>query len=219
MPPTDDVSAAGTSPEQAGGGAWSAARGGSSRSTPLWLLTFAGLLLAARIGVGVWDVASPESRPEQVTWTSPSAAAEAARARGRLVLYAFTDRRNPVSREMSSELFTDAAMARQIAGQFVAVRIEGRPGDDTAETAALRSRFKVTEVPTLVVATADGAKSKLVTGFVSARSTVEALTAAQMELMDLPFSRRGGFRIQVGGGHGGDEDSSEAGGDSLRVIE
>ncbi|MEO5616440.1 MAG: thioredoxin fold domain-containing protein [Candidatus Eisenbacteria bacterium] len=191
--------------------------GGSSRVTPLWLLAMAGLLLAARVGVGVWDAANPGSRPEAVTWTAPSAAVEAARARGRLVLYAFTDRRNPASRELSSELFADAGMARQLDRTFVMVRIEGKPAADTPETAALRSRFKVKETPTLVVATPDGARSKLVTGFVTALSTLEQLTLAQMEMMDPPFQRRGGVRFPFGRPRGGAGDSSRSDGDSLRV--
>lgn len=202
----------GVSPGHHGGG-------GSSRANPLWLLAIAGLLLAARIGVGVWDAANPESRPELVTWTAPSAAAETARAHGRLVLYAFTDRQNPASRELSSELFADAGMAQQLAGQFIAVRIEGKPAGDTPETAALRSRFGVTEIPTLVVATPDGARSKRVTGFVNARSTIEELTLARMEMMDLPFLRRGGVRFQMGRPRGGERDSSGAGEDSVRAIE
>ena len=43
---------------------------GPTRTTPIVLLALAGLLLLARIGVGVRDVVSPESRPELVDWVS-----------------------------------------------------------------------------------------------------------------------------------------------------
>lgn len=212
MPPSDGVSGA-------GGGVMTPAGGGSSRGTPVWLLALAGLLLVARIGVGVWDANNPESRSELVNWAAPSAANETARDRGRLVLYAFTDRKDPASRKMASDLFADPAIAQQLGRLFVPVRIEGNPAADTPETAALRGRFHVTTLPALVVATPDGARSKLLPGFRNARATMEALTAAQMELVDLPFTRRGGFQFKIGGNRGGAGDSSGAGGDSVRTIE
>lgn len=186
--------------------------GGPTRANPAWLLLVAGVLLVARVGLGIWDATNPESRPDLVTWTAASSAAGEARARGRLVLYAFTDRDAPASRKLSSGLFTEAAIARELMAQFVVVRIEGPAADDTPETAALRGKFQVTELPALVVATADGGKFKKIAGVESPRAALEQLTTARLELMDLPFHTRGGVRFQIGGARGGDADSSAAGG-------
>lgn len=192
---------------------------GATRATPVWMLAIAALLLAARVGSGVWEAANPESRPELVEWTAPSAAEETARASGRLVLYAFTDRRNAASRRLASDLFADPKRATELGRAFVPIRVEGDPAEDSPEIAALRERFKVTTLPALVVATPDGARSKLIRGDARAATVLEQLVVARIELLDLPIPNRRGFQFQFGGRHGGGSDSSDAGGDTLRVIE
>src|SRR6266446_4908136 len=116
---------------------------GPTRSTPVTLMVVAGLLLVARVALGIWDAANPESRPELVNWTAPAAAVDEARARGRLLLYAFTDRGVPASRKLAAEIFADAQSAQRIDKQFVAVRLEGKPADDSPEIAELRARYKI----------------------------------------------------------------------------
>ena len=193
-------------------------RGGPSRATPAVLVVIAAALLVARVALGIWDTNNPESRPELMTWTAPSAAAEEARMSGRLVLYAFTDRKNIASRKLSSEVFADPELVQRLSREFVAVRIEGDPVNDTPGVAAMRAAAGVTITPALVITTADGAKSKLVVGFKNVRATMQALGAARMEVLGLPFSHRPGggrsFRFQVGGNGAGDN-SSEAEVDSL----
>lgn len=173
---------------------------GPTRATPVVLVALAALLLAARVALGVWDAVNPETRPELVTWIAPSEAAGEARSRGRLLLYAFTDRKVPASRKLASEIFASPQYSHQIERTFVPVRIEGGPADDTPETAALRSRFAIRELPTLVVASADGARSKVIPGYAKAGATAEALVTAQLELMGLPGVSRRGFQFRVGSG-------------------
>jgi len=192
---------------------------GPTRTTPVWMLGIAALLLAARVGSGVWETANPESRPELVEWTAPSAAEETARSSGRLVLYAFTDRRNGASRKLASDLFADPERATELRRAFVLVRIEGDPAEDSPQIAALRQRFKVTALPTLVVATPDGARSKRIPGDARANAVLEQLVTARLELLDLPIAGRRGFQFKLGGRHGGSSDSLPAGGDTLRVVE
>lgn len=192
---------------------------GPTRTTPVWMLAIAALLLAARIGWGVWEGANPESRPELVQWTAPSAAEATARGSGRLVLYAFTDRRNATSRKLATDLFADPERATELGRAFVPVRIEGDPAEDSPEIASLRQRFKVAKLPALVVATPDGARWKLIPGDAGANRAIEHLVAARIEMLDLPFTNRRGVQFQLGGRHGGGQDSIPTGGDTLRVVE
>jgi hypothetical protein len=181
----------------------------STRTTPRVLLAVAAALLAARIALGVADAVNPEIRPELVNWTSPAAAGESAREKGRLVLYVFTDSKDAASRRLASDLFGDPALASRIERTFVPVRIDGPASRDTPETAALRRKFGVTELPALVVATPDGAKSRLVPGRGPTSRVVQGLTRAQMEVMDIPFQRPGsGFQFRVGRGRGAAPDSA-----------
>lgn len=174
---------------------------GPTRATPKVLLVVAGALLVARVALGLVDVVNPDARPELVTWTDRSAAVERARSSGRLLLYAFTDRADGRSRKLAGALFADERAAQQLQQRFVAVRIEGRPGDDDPEVAALRQRFGVHQLPALVVASPDGAKFRTVAGFENAGKSLQDLTEAQMEMMDLPFVRPSrGFQFRFGGG-------------------
>ncbi len=171
--------------------------GGSTRLTPRWLIAIAGLLLVARVGLGVWEARNPDRRPDHVEWTSPSAAVAAARAAGRPILYVFLDRADPASRRLAAEVFTQSEMAEQINRRFVPVRIEGPPGRDTPETSALRRRFGVTTLPAMVVTTHDGAKSKTIAGYRGAIPTLEQVLVAQVEVLDLPLPRRGGPLLRI----------------------
>lgn len=201
-------------------------RSGPTRATPLALLVIAGVLLAARVAVGVWDEASPDARPELVTWNTPAGAESVARDRGRLMLYAFTDQRQKASRDLSREVFSNANLARSLDKDFVPVRIEGSAEQDPPDAHDLRARFHVTELPALVVATPDGAHAKLVSGFHDARTTMTALKEAQLQVMGLPFTHGGGFQFRFGrhdslgrgpferGGAGDKPDGERANGDS-----
>jgi hypothetical protein len=163
------------------------------------LLAVAVVLFATRIAVGVWDVASPDARPELVAWASPDEAARAAQSGGRLVLYAFVDPTQAESRKLSHEVFASPNLAPAINREFVPVRIavsSARPDADTEERLA---RFKVTAIPALVVTSPDGDRFKSLSGFHDARATHEFLQEAKLEVLGLPFMRGGGFQFRVGG--------------------
>jgi hypothetical protein len=182
-------------------------RHGSTRTTPAALLILAAALLVARVAFGVIDATHPELRPELVQWTSPSEAAAAARSTGRLILYAFTDG-GAASRRLAGDLFTNPDVAKQLEGRFIAVRVDGGPAHDTPDEAALRAKFGVGAEPALVVTNADGSKFQLVPTPANAPAALQALSAAQMEVMDLPFRPAGrSFRFQIGNRHGAPPDS------------
>jgi len=197
---------------------------GSTRATPRVLVLAAGLLLVARVAFGVIDATHPENRPELVQWTAPAAAPVTARQTGRLLLYAFTDRKAPASRKLTSEVFGTPDVAQQIDGRYVAVRIDGGPAKDTPETAALRGKFGVRSEPALVLANPDGTRFKRIDGYESRGALTEALSQAQLEVMDIPFNRMGragrgrSFRFQIGGHGVGSADSTEATGEADSVM-
>jgi len=175
---------------------------GSTRSTPKILLLVAAVLLVARVASGIIDETHPEKRAELIDWTAPSAAPDAARSSGRLILYAFTGH-DRASRRFSGDLFTNAEVAKQIENRFVPVQIAGGPASDTPETAALRARFGVKSEPALVVTNADGSKVQSVPVTGGTAATLQALSQATMEVMDIPFQRGGrSFRFQFGGHRG-----------------
>ena len=181
-------------------------RHGSTRATPAALLIVAAALLVARVAFGVIDATHPENRPELIQWASPSEAAAAARTTGRLILYAFTDG-GAASRKLSGDLFTNPDVAKQLESRFIPVRIDGDPAHDTPDDAALRSKFGVRALPALVVTNADGSKFHLVPAPANAAAALQALSEAQMEVMDIPFQRGGrSFRFQIGR-HGAPPDS------------
>lgn len=182
-------------------------RHGSTRATPAVLMIAAAVLLVARVASGVIDATHPENRPELVDWTSPSEAGAAARTSGRLILYAFTDD-GGASRRLAGDLFTNPDVAKQIEGRFIPVRIDGGPAHDTPELAALRTKFGVRSEPALVVTNADGSKFRLVPAPANGAAALQALSEAQMEVMDIPFQRGGKtFRFQFGNRHGMAPDS------------
>ena len=182
-------------------------RHGSTRTTPAVLLIAAAALLVARVAFGILDANHPEMRAELVQWTSPSEAETAARTTGRLILYAFTDD-GAASRRLSGDLFANAGVAQQLQGRFIPVRIEGGPSHDTPESAALRSKFGVRAEPSLVVTNADGSKFRLVATPANGAAALQAMSEAQMEVMDIPFQRGGrSFRFQFGNRRGAPPDS------------
>lgn len=182
-------------------------RHGSTRATPAALVIVAALLLVARVAFGIIDATHPENRPELVQWTSPSEAPAIARTTGRLILYVFTDA-GGASRKLAGELFTNPEAAKQLENRFIAVRIDGDPAHDTPADAALRAKFGVHAAPALVVTNADGSKFHVVPAPANAAAAMQALSEAQMEVMDIPFQRGGrSFRFQIGNRHGAVPDS------------
>lgn len=192
---------------------------GPTRTTPIVLLALAGLLLLARIGVGVRDVVSPESRPELVDWVSVAEATQPGHPSGHLMLYAFTDHAQAASRKLASELFASPAASGAINREFVPVRIEGDPSADDPATRALRERFKVGELPALVVATPDGSRFKTIPAPANARDALQAIKQAQMEVMGLPFGATKGFQFRIGnsGASGGPIGGPPNGGPGAQV--
>ena len=172
---------------------------GPTRHTPRALLAVAALLLAARISLGVWDATSPDARPDLVNWSTPAAVARAADRPGRLALYAFTDPSQAQSRSLAHDVFSSPSIASSINQDFLSVRIDGPLAQDRPEAAALRRRFRITELPSLVVESPDGARWKVMSGYQGERAVRAFLHRARVEVLGLPADRGGEFRLEIGG--------------------
>src|SRR5881628_2623537 len=66
------------------------ARSRSTRSTPVALLALAGVLLVARVALGIYESVRPLERKSLVEWRQPGAGEAEASASRKLLLYLFT---------------------------------------------------------------------------------------------------------------------------------
>ena len=184
MPPTE----AGAPSPLPGG------RSGSSRPTPVLLLAVAGLLLVARVVLGIVEHARPIERADLVEWRQPGAGEAEARAGGKLVLYCFTGERSDAGRQLSREVFGDPRTAASINEHFVPVRVldlKREGGRNTPGVEALEFKFGVRQLPTLVVATPDGRRSDVHAGYGGALMTRQFLSqATAMVIMPARVSLR-----------------------------
>lgn len=171
-----------------------AARAGSARHLPRWLLIVAGALLVARIGTGVWEQAHPPVYEERIRWRALPAAVEEARRTRKPILYDFTADWCPPCRQMQSDLFSDPEAAAQISASFVPVRVLDRQreeGRNAAWVDSLQRHYQVTGFPTLVVARLEGGEPTVITGYPGKTQTMQQLSRAMMRGMMPGMPRQG----------------------------
>lgn len=176
MPPTEAIGAA--TPR--------AARSGPTRAMPVILLAVAALLLAARVGLGVYEHLRPVERSERVEWREPASGEAEAREGNRPVLYCFTRNGDPLCRQLARETFADPRIAHTLEMRFVPVRVldlsreEGRNPPDVER---LMQAYSVTEFPTLVVAFPGRERFQKQAGYRGALPTMEFLSRAAGTMM------------------------------------
>ena len=150
-------------------------RSGPTRRDPAWLLIAAGLLLAARAGLGAYEAAhSPVPRgnalaeTDLVRWRPLADGLAEARASGRPILYDFTADWCPPCRMMQRQVFADSQAAAELERRFVPVRVLDRQreeGRNAPWVDSLQARYRVDSFPTLVVTDADGREIQRLRGF------------------------------------------------------
>jgi thiol:disulfide interchange protein len=144
------------------------------------LVWAAGLLLAARVGLRVWEAGHPVAARDLVRW-SAIADAEAGAARlHKPVMYDFSAAWCGPCRSMAAEVFADPAAAQFINDGFVPVHVVDRTREDgknPPEVEALQKRFGITAFPTLVVVRV-GAPVVKVEGYRGRDGTLQAIAGS-----------------------------------------
>jgi len=188
MPPSEAGATAG-----AQGAMPRAARSGPTRATPVVLLSLAGVLLVARVTLGVLEEVRPVERPDRVEWREPAAGEAEARAADRLMLYCFTRDGDPVCRTLSREAFADPQVAGLIQTQFVPIRVldlEREEGRNPPYVALLEQRYAVRAFPTLVVVHPNRPTFVKQAGFTGRIATAQFLSSAAARIL-VPHTRMG----------------------------
>jgi len=149
------------------------------------LLALAGVLLAARVGLGVYEEGRPVERADRVEWRTPAAGEAEARVGGRLILYWFTQDGDPLARQMSREVFGDPRVAAAIQERFVPIRVLdlSREGKNPPDVARLQSQYAVREFPTLVVAFPGLARFEKQAGYPGAMATTRFFSRSAARLL------------------------------------
>jgi thioredoxin-related protein len=190
MPPSDPGVLAG-SPGTAGARPGGATRSGPTRAMPIVLLAIAGVLLVARVALGIFEQVRPLERASRVEWREPAAGEAEARAADRLMLYCFTRESDPVCRTLSREVFAERHSAEAIQTQFVPIRVldlKREEGRNPPDVARLEQQYGVTEFPTLVVAHPLRFHFEKQAGYTGSLATTQFLARAASRIL-LPHTR------------------------------
>ena len=161
---------------------------GPTRRDPLPLLVVAAVLLALRVGTGVFEAANPGVPVELVDWQPIAAADSLASATGKPVLYDFSAEWCGPCQVMQREVFSEEKAAEVINALFVPVRVVDRQQEDgrnLPEVDALERRFEIQSFPTLVVLPRTG-PPRVQRGYSGAQRTVSWLTQAAMSSRGAP---------------------------------
>ena len=161
-----------------------ARKSGPTRRDPQLLWLAAGLLLVARIALGVFDARNPSPGRDLVPWVPALEAPAQARATGRPIFYDFSAEWCAPCKEMERELFSNERHARGIARLAVPVHVVDREKEDGRNTPtvdSLRRAYGVTGFPTLVVTDADGRLIDKREGFPGAMDFMQWLGGASVK--------------------------------------
>lgn len=144
----------------------------STRERPTLLLALAAGALALRLASGSYDILFPQRVNDLIHWVPASAVSAGTE---RATLYDFSAGWCDACRKMQREVFADSSAASFINEKFVAVRVDD--DDPTAEARALRERYHVHSLPTLIVETGAKPESRI-EGYRNKRETLAALEKA-----------------------------------------
>jgi thiol:disulfide interchange protein len=158
---------------------------GSTRRPPLALAAVAGVLLIARVVLGVVETRNAPERPSLVHWRDAATGEAEARGRRTLVLYDFSAEWCAPCKRLDQDVFADSRLAAEIDAAFVPVRVTDRQreqGRNSALVDSLQRRFAVNSFPTLVVVDPGSGRFERHEGHASRVQTMEWLMRTQMAM-------------------------------------
>jgi thiol:disulfide interchange protein len=158
---------------------------GPTRRPPLALAAVAGVLLIARVVLGVTETRSAPERPSLVRWREAATGEAEARARRTFVLYDFSAEWCGPCKRLDQDVFAEPRAAAEINGVFVPVRVTDRQreeGRNPALVDSLQRRFAVNSFPTLVIVDPASGRFERQEGHASRVQTMEWLMRTQMAM-------------------------------------
>ncbi len=152
------------------------ASGRSTRARPTVLLVLAAGLLLARVALGVYEARHPAGAGGLVNWRRAEGAEIASAIEKKPILYDFSAGWCEPCRQMEHEVFADAEAAAFINKTYLPVRVPDE--DQSATLVALRARYEVGSLPTLLIVHPGAPRPFRTDGYAGKRRTMSFLRGA-----------------------------------------